>query len=412
MKLFKNIGELYQVRDTEKATVSGSEMAELPSLKKAWLLEKNGQIRDFGQVDTLPDGDFEIIDCKGQMMLPGFVDPHTHIVFADSREEEFDMRLKGASYQEIAAQGGGILNSAAKLAKMDESQLLDKAAIRLEDLISKGTTTIEIKSGYGLTPEAELKMLRVIRKLKERYPLSIKSTFLGAHAYPAQFKDDHDGYLKQIEEEMLPRIADEGLADYIDVFCEKGYFSIYESQRIIEAGAKYGLKPKIHVNQFTTNGGVQMGVEAGALSVDHLEACGGTEIDALKGKQTIPTLLPSCSFFLNIPYAPARDLIAAGLPVALGTDYNPGSTPSGNVPFLLSLACIKMRMTPEEAINAVTMNAAAALELSNEVGSISKGKQANLILLKPMKSLSYLMYAFGNGADLIDEVWVKGIGRK
>ena len=402
--LLVNIKSLLQVREVGVKQVNGLSMNNLPSLDNAWLHVQDGRIQDFGSMDQVPDLNISTKDCSGSYVLPSFVDPHTHLVFAKSREEEFEMRIQGKGYEEIAAAGGGILNSAKKLATMSEQQLFDDTMARLEEVISTGTGAIEIKSGYGLSVEAELKMLRVVKRIKEANRIPVKATFLGAHAFPAEYKQNHQGYIDLIINEMLPRIADEGLADYVDAFCERGYYSVDETRQVMKAGAKYGLKPKIHVNQFSRSGGVQLGVELGALSVDHLEEMGKEEIEALQGSNTIPTILPSCSFFLSIPYAPARELMQADLPLALATDYNPGSTPSGNIPFVLSLACIKQKMTPNEVINAATINAAAAIELEDELGSITKGKRANLIITQPMPNLSYWMYSFGKGNQLIREV--------
>jgi imidazolonepropionase len=330
------------------------------------------------------------------MVLPAWVDSHTHLVFAGSREGEFQDRISGLSYEEIARKGGGILNSAAKLNAKDEDELYHESLQRLHQVMAQGTGAIEIKSGYGLSVEGELKMLRVIRKLKENTPIPIKASFLAAHAYPVDYKDNHEGYLNLIINTMLPQIADERLADYIDVFCEEGFFSIDETSRLLDAGAKYGLKPKIHANQLHYSGGVQVGVKHHAVSVDHLECVGDAEIAALKGGNTMPTLLPAAAFFLGIQYQPARKIIDEGLPVCLATDYNPGSCPSGNVPLLLTLACTQLKMTPEEAINAVTINGAAALELEQEIGTIAVGKKANFIITKPIPSLAYIPYDFGN----------------
>lgn len=402
--LLVNIKSLLQVRDQSVLRVKGRNMAELPSIDNAWLWIEDDKIKDFGSMDALPEIQVKTKDCSGSYVLPTFVDPHTHLVFAKSREEEFEMRIKGHTYEEIAAAGGGILNSAAKLEGMEHNALLDAAFERLMEVSKTGTGGIEIKSGYGLSTEAELKMLRVIKSLKEEGIIPVKATFLGAHAFPKAYKDNHEGYIDLLINDMLPRIAEEELADYIDVFCERGYYNVAETERILEAGAKYGLKPKIHVNQFSRSGGVQLGVKMNALSVDHLEEMGEEEIESLRGSTTIPTLLPSCSFFLSIPYGPARQLMEADLPVALGSDYNPGSTPSGNIPFLMSLASIKQKMTPNEAINACTLNAAAAIELEGCQGSITRGKRANLIITEPMPNLAYWMYSFGKGNNLIKEV--------
>jgi imidazolonepropionase len=345
-------------------------------------------------------------DCDGALVLPSFIDSHTHIVFAASREEEFVMRIKGKSYEEIAAAGGGILNSAAKLQKMSEDDLFEEAFFRLRKLMSWGTGAIEIKSGYGLTVADELKMLRVIKRLKASVSIPVKATFLGAHAFPLAYKQNRSGYINLIIHEMLPQIAAEGLADYIDVFCDQGFFTPEETSELLIAAMQYGLKPKIHGNELGYTGGVQTAVKHNALSVDHLEYTGDAEIEALLNSNTMPVALPGCSFFLGIPYAPARKMIDAGLPVCLASDYNPGSTPNGRMGFVLSLACTQMKLTPEEAMNALTINAAYALELSHEFGSITKGKRANLVITKKVNSLAYLPYSFGE--DLVENVLVDG----
>lgn len=401
--LIKNIKGLVQFEEAEgpyKRQVAGKDMAQLPVLKNAWLALEGEQIVDFGTMDNLHGitdwSDLEVIDAENRFVFPAWCDSHTHIVFAATREGEFVDRINGLTYEEIAAKGGGILNSARRMESASEEDLIADAMGRLREISLTGTGAVEIKSGYGLTVEAELKMLRVIKALKERSPLTIKATFLGAHAFPAEYKSDRQGYIDLIINEMLPQVQAEGLAEYIDVFCEANYFSVAETEQIVKAGIEHGLKPKIHVNQFNAIGGIAKAVELGALSVDHLEVMNPEDIEALKGSQTMPTLLPSCSFFLSLPYGPARDLMEAGLPVSLATDYNPGSTPSGNIPFVLSLACIKQRMTPEEAINAVTINAAKAMELDQTHGSIARGKKANLFITKPMPSYAYIPYAFGS----------------
>lgn len=386
-------------------------MAHFPYLENAWLLIEDQKIKDFG---VMPKEDVQspahdsdrIIDATGKMVLPAFVDSHTHLVFPASREEEFVMKIQGKSYEEIAAAGGGILNSAAKMALTSEKDLYKSALHRVQELIAMGTGALEIKSGYGLDLENELKMLRVIRRLKDISPIPIKATFLGAHTYPQAFKDNHEGYIQQIIEEMLPEIAAEGLADYIDVFCEKGFFSPEETERILEAGYKHGLKGKIHGNQLGLNGGVQAAVKMGAVSVDHLEYTGEAEIEALRGSKTMPVALPNCSFYLRMPYTPGRQIIDAGLPLCLATDYNPGSAPSGDMRFVVSLACIQMKLLPEEAFNAATLNAAYALNMEEELGSISKGKIANLIITKEIPSLNWIPYAFRS--EWIDKVIIKG----
>ena len=407
--LFKHIKELVQVRKEAVLFVAGKQMKELPTIKNAYLLIEGGKIADFGTMENCPSDLTidEIIDATGKMILPSWCDAHTHIVYAGNREAEFVDRINGYTYEEIANRGGGILNSAKQLNETSEEEIYLQSKIRLEEIIALGTGAVEIKSGYGLTIEGELKMLRVIQKLKANYPIEIKASFLGAHALPATFKGNKDGYLQMLIDELLPKIAAEKLASFIDIFCETGYFSVEDTELILAAGKKYGLVPKIHVNQFNAIGGVQVGVKYNALSVDHLEVMRDEDIEVLKGTQTMPIALPSCSYFLSIPYTPARKMIDAGLPLALATDYNPGSTPSGNMNFVVATACIKMNMTPEEAINAATINGAYAMDLSNEVGSISIGKQANLILTKNIPSYAFIPYSFGNPA--IEKVYLKGV---
>ena len=404
--LIKNIKQLVQVRENGTSSVKGSAMAELPTIDNAWVLVKHGIIEDFGSMDSCPKDPKAVIDATGKHVLPAWCDSHTHLVFADTREEEFVGRIKGLTYEQIAAAGGGILNSAKKLGATSEEDLYQSAWIRLNEIMHLGTGAVEIKSGYGLSVENELKMLRIIKKLKENHPVTIKATFLGAHAIPAEHKQNREEYIRLIIEEMLPVIAEEGLADYIDAFCETNYYTPEETALVLEAGKKYGLKPKIHVNQFTSIGGIQVGKANDAISVDHLEVMTEQDKKDLANSNVIPTALPSCSFFLGIPYAPAREMIEAGLPLCLATDYNPGSTPSGNIPFVLSLACLKMKLLPEEAINAVTMNGACAMELQSELGSITKGKRANFIITKPINSVNNLPYSFGS--NLIDSVIIDG----
>jgi len=385
--LLINIKELLQVREIAPTMVSGLEMKELPTIKNAWLLLEDDLIIDFGKMETLKY--FFVnstIDCSGKIVLPAWCDSHTHLVYAGNREQEFVDRINGLTYQEIAENGGGILNSAKKLQETAENELYRQSEIRLKEVMKLGTGAIEIKSGYGLTTEAEIKMLRVAKKLAENYPIAIKTTFLGAHAIPTEYKGNKDGYLDLICNEMLPKVASEGLAAYIDIFCEEGYFSVLDTDRLLSEAKKYKLIPKIHVNQFTALGGIAMGVKHNALSVDHLEVLTDEDIDALKNSRTMPVALPSCSYFLSIPYTPGRKIIDAGLPLALATDYNPGSAPSGNMNFVLATACIKMKLTPEEAINAATINGAYAMGLSNSHGSITKGKKANIIITKPIPS--------------------------
>ena len=406
--LFINIKELIQVRDKSVEKVSGKDMSILPTIKNAFLMIEDEIIINFGPMEKLSNTKADsIIDVTGRLILPTWSDSHTHLVFADTREEEFVDRINGLSYEQIAQRGGGILNSATKLQNKPEEELYNDAAKRLEELIKSGTGSIEIKSGYGLTLESELKMLRVIKKLKENFPLPIKATFLGAHAIPFKYKEKRAAYIQLIIDEMLPAIATQKLADFIDVFCEKGYYTPKETDQILKAGIKYGLVPKIHVNQFNSIGGIKVGIENNALSLDHLEVLTNEDLAHLKDSDTIPVSLPSCSFFLGIPYTNARKIMEANVPLALASDYNPGSTPSGNMNFVVSLACIKMKMTPEEAINAATINGAYALNLSHKVGSISKGKLANFIITKPIKSYSYIPYSFTN--NCIEKIFLKGV---
>ena len=400
--LIRNIKGLVGVRGVDERLVKGADMKALPAIENAYLLIENGLIRSFGRNEDAPENANEIIDASGRLVLPCWCDSHTHIVYAGSREGEFADKIKGLSYEEIAARGGGILNSAKKLAEASEEELMDSAWERILEMRSQGTGAIEIKSGYGLTVDGELKMLRVIRDIKLKSIVRIKATFLGAHAYPAAYKTNHEGYLKLLLQELLPTIAGEGLADFIDVFCEENYFSVDETNRILEAGVKHGLKPKVHVNQFNVLGGVAVCVKNGALSVDHLEHISDEDIAVLKGSGTMPVALPGCSLYLKIPYTPARKIIDAGLPLALATDFNPGSAPSGNMNLVNSLACINMQMTPEEALNASTLNGAYAMDLEGELGSITIGKRAHLILTKPISSLAMLPYSFGS--NLVEKV--------
>ncbi|GAA3553583.1 imidazolonepropionase [Snuella lapsa] len=405
--LFKNIKELIQVRKEPIAFVAGSDMKELPTIKNAYLVVENGKIADYGYMADCPTTPVkETIDASEKMILPTWCDSHTHIVYAGNREGEFVDRIHGLSYEEIANKGGGILNSARTLQKTSEESLYEQSKVRLEEIMQLGTGAVEIKSGYGLTVDSELKMLRIIKRLKDTYDLPIKASFLGAHALPSEYKGNPSAYLDLIVGEMLPKIAEAQLAEYIDIFCETGYFSVADTEVILEAGKRYGLIPKIHVNQFTAIGGVQAGVKHHALSVDHLEVMREEDIEALKNTNTMPVALPSCSYFLSIPYTPARKMIDAGLPLALASDYNPGSTPSGNMNFVVSTACIKMKMTPEEAINAATINGAYAMGLAQKVGSITVGKQANLILTKSVNSIGFIPYAFGS--NHIESVYIKG----
>ena len=404
--LIYNIKQLFQVEKEKRNIIKGEAMQQLPNIENAWLLIDNQRIIDFGEMQNCPENAAAKIDASGKMVLPTWCDSHTHVVFAGSREAEFLDKIKGVPYEEIARRGGGILNSANRLQNTSEEALFESAWKRLEEVTSFGTGAIEIKSGYGLTTDAELKILRVIKKLKARSLLEIKATFLGAHTFPMAFRENRQGYISLLINEMLPKIADENLADYIDVFCEKVAFSVAETEQIIEAGWKYGLKPKIHTNQFNSMGGIEMSVKHNAVSVDHLEVLNDEEIAVLQKSNTIATLLPSAPFFLNDGFPPARKILNAGIPVALASDYNPGSSPSGNMSFVIALACIKMKMTPEEAINAATLNGAAAMELQENYGSIAKGKIANVLITKEIPSINFLPYAFGS--QLIEKVILKG----
>jgi imidazolonepropionase len=402
--LIKNIKGLVQGREVFHP-VAGREMAMLPVLPDAYLLIQDELIKAYGPMNELPSvkADQEI-DAIGRFVFPSFVDSHTHLVFAASREEEFVQKIKGATYAEIAAKGGGILNSAKKLQQTSADELFERTLLRAHEIIRTGTGAVEIKSGYGLTTNDELKMLRVARRIGTETPLTVKTTFLGAHAVPQAFtKKD---YIQLILTEMIPAVAEEQLADYIDVFCEEGFFSPDETERIVEEGKRFGMKPRIHANQLHRSGGVQVGVKTGALSVDHLENIGDEEIEALKNSTVMPTALPGAAFFLGLPFPPARKIIDSGLPLAIASDYNPGSAPSGNMPLMISLACIKMKMTPEEAINAATINTACALELQHQCGTIASGRHANLFITKPIPSLAFMPYAFGS--NLIDTVILKG----
>jgi len=383
-------------------------MKVLPNIKNAYLLIDHDTIVDYGSMDDIQNlSADEIIDATGKIVLPTWCDSHTHLVYAGNREQEFVDRINGLSYEDIATRGGGILNSAEKLQNASEEELYLQSSERLKNVIKLGTGAIEIKSGYGLTVEAELKMLRVIKRLKKEFPIKVRATLLAAHAIPKEYKNNKAAFLDLVINKMIPEVAKEQLATYIDVFCEKGYFNLEDTERILGAGRENGLIPKIHVNQFNAFGGVEVGVKHQALSVDHLEELNQEDIDILKTSSTIPVALPSCSYFLSIPYTPARQIIDAGLPLALATDYNPGSTPSGNMNFVISTACIKMKMTPEEAINAATINGAYAMGISNTYGSITRGKKANLIITKKIPSYAFLPYSFGD--NLIEIVIINGI---
>lgn len=405
--LITNIKELLQIREPGFDFLSGNEMNELPSIKNAYLIFENECISDYGSMENLADVNADkIIDASGKIVLPTWIDSHTHLVYAGNREQEFVDRINGLSYEEIFARGGGILNSAKKLQETTEDQLYNQSKVRLEEVMRLGTGAIEIKSGYGLNLEAELKMLRVIKRLKQNYPIAIKATFLGAHAFPLEYKNNPEAYIDLICNEMIPVVAKENLADFVDAFLETGYFSVEQTIRIMEAGEKHGLKPKIHVNQFTAINGIKACVDAKALSVDHLEIVTDEDIQALKNSKTMPVALPTCSFFLSIPYTPAKKMLANGLPLALASDFNPGTTPSGNMNFVVATACIKMKMTPEQAINAATINAAYAMDILKDYGSITKGKKASIIITKPLHSFYEIPYNFGS--NLIETVILNG----
>jgi imidazolonepropionase len=406
--LIKNIKELLQVRESHVPVLKGKDMSNLPTIKNAYLLIDHDTIVDYGSMDDILNLDAdEIIDATGKIVMPTWCDSHTHIVYAGNREQEFVDRINGLSYEDIANRGGGILNSAEKLQNTSEEDLYLQSAKRLKNVIKLGTGAIEIKSGYGLTVEAELKMLRIIKRLKRDFPIKVRATLLAAHAIPKEYKNNKKAFVDLVINKMIPEVVKEQLATYIDVFCEKGYFDLDDTERILKAGIEHGLVPKIHVNQFNAFGGIALGVKYKALSVDHLEVLNPEDISALKNSKTIAVALPSCSYFLSIPYTPARQIIDAGLPLALATDYNPGSTPSGNMNFVLSTACIKMKMTPEEAINAATINGAYAMGIGTMYGSITKGKKANLIITKKIPSYAFLPYAFGE--NHIDQVIINGI---
>lgn len=408
MLLIKNIKQLVQLEEEPRKWVAGKDMASLNIIENAFLLIREGKIVDFGTMEQLKPEYLsgEIINAAGKLVLPSFCDSHTHLVYAGSRELEYVDKIKGLSYEEIAKRGGGILNSSQLLHNTSEDELYSQSLARIEEIISQGTGAVEIKSGYGLNTQDELKMLRVIRRLREETALTIKSTFLGAHAVPAAYKNNQSGYVDMVIQEMLPAVAEEGLADFVDVFCDRGFFTVKETDRILSAASKYGLRPKIHANELDFSGGIQLGVKHNALSVDHLEYTGDKEIESLLGSDTMPTLLPGASFFLGMINPPARKMMDAGLPLALASDFNPGSSPSGNMKMIMSFGCVDLRMTPEEVIHAVTLNGAYAMGLEKELGSICRGKTANVFISKEVPNYQFLPYAYGS--DLVDTVVLNG----
>lgn len=406
--LVKNIAKIVGIDTARRERVCGADMAHTGTLDSAWLAVSDARIEAFGEQETMPDEETfdRVIDAAGGMLYPSFCDSHTHIVYAGSREQEFLDKINGLSYEEIARRGGGILNSADRLHESSEEALYEQAMERVREIIAMGTGAVEIKSGYGLSTEDELKMLRVVRRIRESVPLEVRATFLGAHAVSRKYAGRQEEYVDYVCRDMLPAVAAEGLADFVDVFCDKGFFTVEQTRRIMREGAKYGLRAKIHANELDASGGVQLGVEEGALSVDHLERAGAPEIEALRGSTTIPTLLPGAAFFLGMDYPPARAMIAAGLPVALASDYNPGSSPSGNMRMVMSLGSIRMRMTPTEALNAATINGAAAMGISHDFGSITVGKVANFFITKPMPSPEFFVYAYST--PLISRTFLRG----
>ena len=409
--LITNIKELCGIVEDGSLWKAGSAMSDVKRIKNAYLLIKGSKIADYGEMNSPKYREYlaqerKVIDAKSGLVLPAFCDSHTHLVYANSREMEFCDKIRGLSYEEIAKRGGGILNSAKATAAASEDELYESAMQRLDEIMRMGTGAVEIKSGYGLTTESELKLLRVIRRMKENSPMTIKANFLGAHGIPMEYRGHQEDYVDLVINEMIPLVAAEDLADFIDVFCDKGFFTVEDTERILMAGIKYGMRPKIHANEMAVSGGVQVGVKYGAISVDHLEQMGKEEIEALKGSDTMPTVLPGCAFFLNLPLSPVRDMINAGLPVAMASDFNPGTSPSGNMQFVLSCACIRYRMTPEEALNATTLNTAYAMDVANELGSITKGKIANVMITKPMTQLEFMPYYYG--ANKVQTMILKG----
>ncbi len=408
--LLKNIKQLISIYEVAPEKLSGAQMKNLPCIDNAWLAAEDGLIVDFGTMDTFEGitdwKNLEIIDCENKIVMPCFADSHTHIVYSGNREQEFVDRINGLTYEEIAGRGGGILNSANKLRETSEDDLFEQSKQRLYEIILQGTGAVEIKSGYGLNLYSELKMLRVIKRLKDLNWIPVKATFLGAHAIPTEFKENKKGYIDLIINEMIPAISQEKLADFLDVFCEKNYFTSLETKQILEAGKKYGLIGKVHAEQLSHTNGIKTAIECGAISVDHLEFCNDNDIELLKNSATMPTILPGAAFFLGLPLPPARKMIDEGLAVAFASDYNPGSSPTGNMKLMLSMACIQYKLTPEEALNATTINSSYAMGLQNKVGTITNGKLANLIITKPINSYGFLPYAFGS--NLIDTIILRG----
>ena len=407
LTLIKNIKQLVGIDTLNRTRLCGKEMSELNTISNAYLIVEDDKIKAFGPMSDLADSKFDIkYDASGRLLFPSFCDSHTHLVYANSREHEFVDKIRGLSYEEIAKRGGGILNSAKATAAASEDELYDMALQRLDEAMRLGTGAIEIKSGYGLSTESELKLLRVIRRLKEHSPLTIKSNFLGAHGIPMEYRGHQEDYVDLVINEMIPKVAAEGLADFIDVFCDQGFFTVHDTERILEAGIKHGMRPKIHANEMAVSGGVQVGVKYGAISVDHLEQMGDAEIECLKGSDTMPTILPGCAFFLNLPLSPARKMIDSGLSVAMASDYNPGTAPSFNMQLVISMACIRYRLTPEEAFNATTLNTAYAMGVSDILGSIAVGKLANFYISKPISTYEYMPYSFGE--NKVESVFLKG----
>lgn len=405
--LIKNIKELVGVETTPRLRKQGKEMAQMETIKDAYLVVEDGKFKSFGMMKDLKEENADlVVDAAGKMVCPSFCDSHTHLVYANSREKEFVDKIRGLSYEEIAKRGGGILNSAKATAAASEEELYDMAQQRIEEAVRLGTGAMEIKSGYGLTTESELKLLRVIRRLRENTPVTIKSNFLGAHGIPMEYRGHQEDYVDLVINEMMPKVAAEGLADFVDVFCDQGFFTVEDTERILEAGIKYGMRPKIHANEMAISGGVQVGVKYGAISVDHLEQIGDAEIECLKGSETMPTILPGCAFFLNLPLSPARKMIDSGLSVAMASDYNPGTAPSFNMQLILSMACIRYRLTPEEAFNATTINTAYAMGVSDKLGSIAVGKVANFYITKPIASYEYMPYAYGE--NKVEQTFLNG----